>query len=134
YGMVRTIVATEVASLPFMLVLAFTYNLPLATGAFLIRGGLMNLGVPIASNYMMERVGSADRALANSWSMLAWTLSWAIMAGLGGWMIEHWGFTWPLLIASGLYVAASITYWIFFHDQEIYAGKPAVGVLRPGDE
>ena len=134
YGMVRTIVATEIASLPFMLILAFSHNLPLATIAFLIRGGLMNLGVPIANNYVMERVGSADRALANSWSMLAWTLSWALMAGMGGWMIERWGFVPPLLIASGLYVAASIVHYKFFGHEEIYAGQPAAGALQPGDE
>ena len=134
FGMVRTIVATEIASLPFMVILAFSHNLPLVTVAFLIRGALMNLGVPIANNYVMERVGSADRALANSWQMLAWTLSWALMAGMGGWMIENWGFELPLLISSGLYVVASIIYFKFFGHEEIYAGKPVDGALRPGDE
>jgi MFS family permease len=134
YGMVRTIVATEIASLPFMVILAFSHNLPLVTVAFLVRGALMNLGVPIANNYVMERVGSADRALANSWQMLAWTLSWALMAGMGGWMIERWGFELPLLISSGLYVAASIIYFKFFGDEEIYAGKPVASTLQAGEE
>jgi predicted MFS family arabinose efflux permease len=134
FGMVRTIVATEIASLPFMVTLAFTYNLPLATVAFLARGALMNLGVPIANNYMMERVDVRDRLLANSWSMMAWALSWALMTGLGGWMIEHWGFELPLLVASGLYAVASTMYWTFFRRQEIYAGKRAVGAPQPVDE
>lgn len=134
FGMVRTIVATEVISLPFMVILAFTHNLPLATLAFLVRGALMNMGVPIANNYMMERVGPADRALANSWGMLAWTLSWAVTAGLGGWMIERHGFAPPLLIASGLYLAASVIYYVFFRNEEIHAGQPAMGAVGPGDE
>ncbi|HEX9751204.1 MAG TPA: MFS transporter [candidate division Zixibacteria bacterium] len=134
YGMVRTIVATELASIPFMLVLAFSRNLPLVTAAFLCRGGLMNLGVPITNNYMMERVGESDRALANSWSMVAWTLSWALTAALGGWMIERWGYEVPLLLACGLYIAASWVYWFYFANFEIYAGRSAVGVVRPGDE
>ncbi|GAB4313972.1 MAG: MFS transporter [Candidatus Zixiibacteriota bacterium] len=135
WGMVRTVVVTEWASLPFMLVLAFTDNLPLATLAFLMRGALMNLGVPISNNYMMERVGQADRALVNSWSMIAWSLSWAVTTAIGGVMIEHGGYVLPLLLACGLYVASSLMYFVYFRKVEIYAGRPATtGGVRPADE
>jgi predicted MFS family arabinose efflux permease len=134
FGMIRTVVLSELASLPFMVVLAFTNNLPLATLAFLMRGGLMNLGVPIQTNYMMERVGAHDRALANSVSMVAWALSWALTAGAGGWMIEHWGFAPPLLIASGLYACASLAYWWFFRRQELFAGQVIPEAVHSGDE
>lgn len=135
YGMIRTIVFTEWASIPFMVVLAFTGNLPLATMAFFLRGALMNLGVPISNNYMMERVGMADRALVNSWSMIAWSLSWAVTAGIGGLMIEHGGYELPLLIASGLYILSSGLYFLYFRKCEIYAGRPAQSSgVRPCQE
>lgn len=135
FGMVKTIVISEWVSLPFMVLLAFTHNLPLATMAFLMRGALMNMGVPLSNNYMMERVGETDRALVNCWSMVAWSLSWAVTAALGGTMIEHSGYVMPLLIASGLYVASSGLYFLYFRRSEIYAGRPSVpGGLRPGDE
>jgi predicted MFS family arabinose efflux permease len=135
FGMVKTIVFSEWASLPFMVILAFTHNLPLATMAFLMRGGLMNMGVPISNNYMMERVGERDRALVNSWSMVAWSLSWAITAALGGSMIERSGYVMPLLIASGLYVASSALYFLYFRRCEVYAGQPSVSEgLRPCEE
>jgi MFS family permease len=133
WGMVRTVVITEWASLPFMVILAFTGNLPLATAAFLLRGALMNLGVPIANNYMMERVGQSDRALVNSWSMIAWSLSWAVTAPIGGVMIEHGGYVLPLLLACGLYVASSVLYFVYFRRVEIYAGRPATGGMRPAE-
>jgi predicted MFS family arabinose efflux permease len=135
FGMVKTIVFSEWASLPFMVVLAFTDSLPLATIAFLMRGALMNMGVPLSNNYMMERVGESDRALVNSWSMVAWSLSWAITAALGGTMIERSGYVMPLLIASGLYVASSALYFLYFHRCEIYAGQPSPPEgLRPCEE
>lgn len=135
FGMIKTIVFTEWASIPFMVILAFTGNLPLATLAFLLRGALMNLGVPIANNYMMERVGMADRALVNSWSMIAWSLSWAVTAGIGGLMIEHGGYELPLLIACGLYVLSSGLYFWYFRKCEIHAGRPAQsGGVRPCQE
>jgi MFS family permease len=135
FGMIRTIVYTEWASIPFMIVLAFTHHLALATVAFLLRGALMNLGVPISNNYMMERVGLADRAMVNSYSMIAWSLSWAVTTGIGGLLIEHGGYETPLLLACGLYVVASAMYFSFFHAQDIYAGRAATtGGARPGDE
>jgi predicted MFS family arabinose efflux permease len=135
FGMIKTIVFTEWASIPFMVILAFTGNLPLATMAFFMRGALMNLGVPIANNYMMERVGMTDRALVNSWSMIAWSLSWAVTTGIGGLMIEHGGYTLPLLLACGLYLASSGLYFYYFRSCEIYAGRPATaGGVRPCQE
>lgn len=135
FGMVKTIVFSEWASLPFMVILAFTHNLPTATMAFLMRGALMNMGVPISNNYMMERVGESDRALVNSWSMIAWSLSWAVTAAIGGTMIEHSGYVMPLLIASGLYVASSALYFLYFRRCEVYAGQPSVSEgLRPCEE
>lgn len=135
YGMIRTIVFTEWASLPFMIVLAFTHDLLLATIAFVMRGALMNLGVPISNNYMMEKVNEQDRALANSWSMIAWSLSWAITTWMGGTLIEHTGYEVPLLLACGLYVASSVMYYAFFRSEDIRAGRPPVsGGARPGEE
>jgi len=135
YGMIKTVVFSEWASIPFMLILAFTGDLTLATMAFFLRGALMNLGVPISNNYMMERVGVTDRALVNSWSMMAWSLSWAVTAGIGGLMIEHGGYTLPLLLACALYVVSSGLYFWFFRRCEIYAGRPATAEgARPCEE
>ncbi|MEW5873548.1 MAG: MFS transporter [Candidatus Zixiibacteriota bacterium] len=135
FGMIRTIVFSEWASLPFMVIMAFTHNLPLATAAFVVRGALMNLGVPISNNYMMERVGESDRALANSWSMVSWSLSWAITTWIGGTMIEHLGYEIPLIAASVLYVASSVMYYVYFRNEDIHAGRPPVsGGVRPGEE
>ncbi|MFC1475662.1 MFS transporter [Candidatus Zixiibacteriota bacterium] len=123
WGMIRMVVYTELASLPFMVLLAFSHNLHLAVGAFVLRGALMNMGIPIANNYLMERVGQSDRAVANGLSMLAWTLSWALATWVGGALIEHIGYTEPLLAAGGLYLIAAILYYWFFRHEEIYAGE-----------
>jgi MFS family permease len=131
YGMVRTIVWSEIASLPFMAILAFTHNLTVATVAFLARGALMNLGVPISNNYLMERVGPEDRATANSLSLLSWTSSWAITAATGGWMIEKWGYAPPLLAGCGFYVVSSLLYYLYFRNEDIHAGRMSPGLVEP---
>jgi MFS family permease len=123
-GMIKTIVFTQLASIPFMLVLAFSYYLPLAVGAFLLRGALMNMGQPLGTNFAMEKVKEKEHALTNALLMLSWTSSWAVTANLGGKLIEAYSFTPPLLITVGFYILSSILYYLFFSSQEdIKMGK-----------
>jgi len=117
-GMVRSIVYTEVASIPFMLILAFTSSLGLAVGAFFIRGALMNMAQPITTHFAMEAVEEKEHPLVNSLIALAWTLSWVFSAGLGGKLIELYSFAPPLVIAAGLYVLSSGLYYYYFGKAE----------------
>jgi len=117
-GMIKSIVYTQLASIPFMLCLAFSYFLPLAVMSFLLRGSLMNMSQPIATNFSMEKVSEKEQPLTNSVTTLAWTLSWGISANLGGKLIQAYGFTLPLLIAAGLYIFSSILYFSFFSSQK----------------
>ncbi len=118
-GMIRAIVLTQLISMPFMVILAYTYSLPLAVAAFLIRGGLMNLGVPIGTNFGMEMVGKSEQALVNALLMLSWTSSWMVSTAVGGFLIEEYGYTLPLLVAVVLYFISSVSYYLFFNTSEI---------------
>jgi MFS family permease len=117
-GMVRTLVSTQLLSLPFMVVLAYTYSVELAFAAFLIRGALMNMGQPIGTNFGMEMVGEHEHALVNALFMVGWNSSWMISAVIGGRLIEKYGYTLPLMITVGLYIISSILYYIFFNSSE----------------
>jgi predicted MFS family arabinose efflux permease len=117
-GMIKSVVWTQLASIPFMVCLAFTNFLPLAVMAFLLRGALMNMNQPITTNFSMEKVSEKEQPLTNSLTALAWTLSWGISANLGGKLIQAYGYTLPLLIATGLYILSSILYYYFFSSQE----------------
>jgi len=117
-GMVRSLVWTQVISIPFMVVLAYTYSLELAFFAFLIRGGLMNLGQPIGTNFGMEVVDESEQAFVNALFMFGWNSSWMVSTVVGGRLIEAYGYTLPLMITAGLYMLSSILYYIFFRDSE----------------
>jgi len=117
-GLVGGVVATQLASVPFMVVLALSGNFPLVAAAFFLRSGLMNMNQPLASHFAMEVVSERDHAVTNSLLSLAWFLAWSVSADIGGALIERKGYTEPLLIAAALYVAASVLYWIFFKDVE----------------
>ena len=118
FGLVRTVVVTELVSIPFMLMLAYTYNLYLAVPAFIVRGALMNMGVPIANNFAMELSDKREQGLVNALLMISWTGSWTVAVAIGGHIIEDYGYTVVLNVSAGLYIVSSVVYYLFFHGAE----------------
>ncbi len=125
-GMVRTLVFTQLASIPFMLVLALSYYFPLVFIAFLLRGALMNMGQPIGTNFAMEIVPESHHGLVNAFLMFAWTGSWMISTQIGGIVIENYGYTPTLLIAVILYVISSLLYFYSFRGAEKFTDQGIV--------
>jgi len=117
-GLVGGVVATQLASVPFMLALGLSGWLPLVVASFFLRSTLMNMNQPLSSHFAMEVVREKDHAVTNSLLALSWFVAWAISADIGGAMIERDGYTTPLLIAAALYVGASLLYWYFFRNVE----------------
>ena len=114
FGMLNTIVYTQLLSIPFMLYLAISRNLPLSVIAFIARGTLMNLNQPIISNFEMELVKQADRPFTNALSTLTWQGSFTISSWLGGHIIEKYSFGWSFYITIILYLISAATYYLFF--------------------
>lgn len=128
-GMVRTMVFTELASIPFMLVLAYSYSFPLVFAAFLLRGALMNMGNPIGTNFAMEMVPKAHHGLLNALLTFSWTGSWMISTQIGGIIIQQYGFTLSLVVAVILYVFSALLYYACFHRAERFT--PEGILLQP---
>ena len=126
-GRIRAAVTTELLSIPFFLVMAFTHQLWAAVGAFWMRGALMNMNQPIVNNFAMEIVPEDQHAVTNSFLTFTWNAAWMVSAQVGGWLIERFGFTTPMLITVGLYMTGSLTTLTLFHDTEkrLLAPKPA---------
>jgi len=114
-GLVRGVVATQLASVPFMVLLALSGSFPVVVAAFFLRGGLMNMNQPLTTHFAMEMVPEREHAITNSLLTLSWYVAWSISADIGGALIQRRGYTEPLLLAAGLYVLASILYALFFH-------------------
>ena len=118
-GLVRTVVVTQLASLPFMLVLSYTYVLPLAAVAFIVRGGLMNLGGPIVTNLSMELARDEEQGMVNALLMVGWNSSWMVSTAVGGYMIEAYGYTVTMNITIILYVISALVFYLMFSRAEV---------------
>ncbi len=128
-GLVRAVVVTQLASIPFLLVLSYTYVLPLAILAFVVRGGLMNIGVPIITNLGMELSDRQEQGLVNALLTFSWTSSRMVATALGGWFIETQGYTFTMNITIVLYVASSLAFYYFFRRVEVHEKAGAGWVI-----
>ena len=118
FGLVRTVVITQIMSIPFMAMLSYTYWLPLAFGAFVLRGGLMNLGVPLVTNLGMELADEKEQGLVGALLMVGWTSSWMLSTAVGGHLIEHYGYTLTMNITIVVYLLSSVMFFVLFRRAE----------------
>ncbi len=118
FGLVRTVVVTQLMSIPFMFILSYSYVLPLVVFAFVMRGGLMNLGTPIVTNFAMELSDKREQGFVNALLMLSWTSSWMVSTAVGGTLIEVYGYSTTINITMGLYIFSAFIFYYFFRGYE----------------
>ena len=113
-GLIKVTIITQFLSIPFFLILAFSHNLYLSIAAFFFRGSLMNMAWPMYNNFAMEIVPADQQAGTNSVLSLAWSGSWMISTSVGGFIIQHYGFTWVMLMTVSLYLGSTVLAWAIF--------------------
>jgi MFS family permease len=129
-GLVKTVSFSQLLSIPFFLILAFTSILTPAIIAFWFRGSLMNMAWPLYNNFAMEKVEPEHHAGTNSLLSLSWNISWMFSSFIGGQLIEHYGFVPVMLTTIVLYASVSTSILVFFNrDTDI--GKTKTVMPRP---
>ena len=113
-GKIRTVVVSQLVSIPFLVVLGLTTNFILAIVAFLVRAALMNMAQPLFTNFAMEKVKHEEQAFTNALLVIAWTAGWGASASVGGFLIERFSYTIPLLLTSVLYLISTVIIFAFF--------------------
>jgi predicted MFS family arabinose efflux permease len=124
-GMLRSVVATELFSLPFLMMMAFMVEPYVVVGAYVVRQLLMNMTQPISANFAMEVVPPEEQAITNSARLLVSTGGRGLFAMAGGRIIGACGFTPAILGAAAAYVLAAVFYVVFFRNHPLYHGENA---------
>jgi len=135
YGRLRTAVASQLLSLPFLITLGAERHLGVAVGAFWLRATLMQAATPLLNAFIMESLPPALRARATSMMNMLWNAGWAASATLSGFIIEGAGFAVPFYITATLYAsAAAFCYLSFRHLPDRPELAAPVVALAPGPE
>ena len=118
FGRVATVVGTQMASIPFLLLIALPPNIYLVSFALFMRSALMNMSNPIASTFSMEIVGAENRGKVSSLSRIADNLTRAISAVVAGYIMANWSYEIPYFFTAAMYLLASLVYYRAFRGWE----------------
>lgn len=121
-GQIRAILAVQLASLPFLVILGFAPWFSLVVLALFTRGALMNAASPVYSAYAMNLLSVRDRPVYSALNMMSWNSGWAIMATVSGafrgymgperiLISFNWLFAWTILM-YGMSLAL-VYFWLY---------------------
>ncbi len=133
-GKVRTIVLTQFASIPFLLLLAYSFNFPLVVMAYYVRNALMNMSGPLQTTFGLELVNEGQRATLTSLQAMLGSLG---RGGLGpivsGYLQVKSGFTLAFTFTTVCYVVGTGLYYLFFRKVErLPSAAPAPAAAAAG--
>lgn len=123
-GLVGTIVATELASLPMLFVIGTSGSLTLVAAAMWLRAGLMNMSWPIYNQLSVEGVPANDKPLVAGWSAVAWSAAWFAGSAAGGRLAES-SYTTGYFVTAALYATGAVMSWLLLRRVSVAAVTPA---------
>jgi MFS family permease len=100
-GAQRAAVLLRAASIPALLLMAFTPLLPLAVLGLTVRAVSVVASYPLYDALIMEATPPRQRGMSAGMINLTWALGWAICAAISGLIQVRYGFM-PVLVASAL--------------------------------
>ncbi len=136
FGMLRTAIAAQALSLPFLVTLGAEDRLGVAVAAFWMRATLMQASTPLVQAFVMEALPPSLRARATSLITLVWNCGWAFSATASGIIIQRFGYHVPFYVTAGLYGLAALIFYRAFRraPEGAPAGRVATAVEgRPGE-
>lgn len=123
-GRVRALTILQLASIPFLLTLAFSYSLPLAIIAYYMRDALMNSSWPLGDSFAMEQVRDDERATFASLNAM---LEGGGRGGLGplisGWLQSIGSYEFAFSFTAVSYIIAAALYYKFWGKVESRPGR-----------
>jgi len=114
YGNMRLAIGVQLLSIPFLLVVGVAPWLFVISLAYLVRGGLMAINNPPLQTFLMEAVEKDQRVLASSIYNVSFQVTWALGAGIGGWLITLLGSHMPFLVAAPFYAVSALLLLLWF--------------------
>ncbi len=114
FGKLRTAVASQLLSLPFLVTLGAESHLTIAVVAFLLRATLMQASTPLVNAFVMEVLPPELRARSTSLNNMVWNIGWALTSTFAGLLIEHFGYAVPFYCTAGFYTIAAASFYLGF--------------------
>jgi MFS family permease len=130
-GKLKATVVTELASIPFLIILALTTDLMVASSAYVLRMLLMNVSGPASTSIQMELLEPEERGFAVGLISTGSSLAIAISTYIGGYLISSGDYGMAYGITSIAYASGAALMYLFFKSSDD-AGKQYEKPLKAG--
>lgn len=127
-GKAKSIMVTQLLSVPALVLMAVAPSLGLVTTLFLVRGALSSVGMPLRNQLQMEFISPKERGTAAGFAHTAFDIGGGLGAGLAGLLVVDGVFAQAFTVAAVLILVPSVLYYVFFDRME-RAGKERDRVL-----
>jgi MFS family permease len=117
-GKVKTVIATQALSLPFLLFIATIINPYVAIASYILRVVFMNAAGPVDNTFRMEMVPESFRANMSAISSFAWNFPWAISTRITGPLFDLGLYLLPFWFTLTCYCSSTMLYAVFFWKAE----------------
>jgi MFS family permease len=114
FGKIKSIAITQLASIPFLIMLAFTGNIFIAAFAYTMRMTFMNMANPAISSFNMEVVDERQRATVSSLTSMSWYMFQAASTYVSGLLMANGNYVLPFMITCVVYITSASMYYVFF--------------------
>ena len=114
FGKLKTAIAVQIISIPFLIAVGVAPLLWVISLAYLIRAALMAINNPPLQTFLMEAVERDQRVLASSIYNVSFQVAWALGAGAGGLLLSTLGSHASFLVAAPFYAVSAVLLWLWF--------------------
>ena len=134
FGSLRTVLACQYISIPFLLMTLFAPNIAIAGIGFGIRHALMNMTGPIWSGFYMSILKPCELSTASSFLTVVWNIANSTGTRIGGGMLEAGYHAYNFYITAATYLTASTFYFFSFRKYEPWPFKRKIVQQISSDE
>ncbi len=119
WGKAKGVALTRLISIPFLLAVGYSGQVPIMAGALMIRSSLMRLTSPLRNNLLMNIARPGDRSKINGLRQVASRLGRTAAGPIAGWILSNVSYSLPFLLTSVLYAVGSSLFYFGLHPLEV---------------
>jgi MFS family permease len=116
FGSISTITLTRVMGIVALLVMPLSPDYLIACIAYVARGALNSMAMPVRQSYTLGIVDEEARATSQGVSGIARRASSVAAPTLTGYLMEYVSTSLPLYLSAAFLGVNAALYWLFFHD------------------
>lgn len=116
-GTYKTIVATQILSIPLLIAIGIPQGIIIVAIAFFLRSSLMNMGQPLIRNISMHIVMEHHRPLMSAMRAMVNNLTRALGIFLGGWIMENFSYNTPYAFTILFYLLGTAVFYSLFRNK-----------------